>query len=372
MKPHWHPLATVYLKQPASVATPIMLRMLLAGEGRVELIYAGDSMWPTLRHGQSIFARQAPDGPLPEGAVLLVLRESIPDMLRLEREQGDGLVLSADADVETTLTLPRASLLAEMELPRTLPPSIASRRRHRLRLDLEEAWCGAVDEGVQSAESVRLKYDAQAGFYAGRGGVRLDPALLERVGAGCRPGGRVVVVGSGAGHECIALAKAGYETTGIEFAAAMVDRSRREAQAAGADVRFVHADVCRHREPCASVDLLLFTYDVYSFVPGRRRRIEMLRRMREWLAPGGSILLSARRVQHAYERAILSLQWLSALRRGTTAEWGDSHTRWLTTTGEIRRSFVRVFSIRQLRDECAEADLRAGDWRQGHQRLSLP
>jgi len=357
------------MKTPASVATPIMLRMLLAGEGQVELVYAGDSMWPAIEHGQSLLAKRPREGALQRGSLLLVLVDSIPDVLRLEREEGRQLHLSADAG--EAVSLPRESLLGELTLKPSAPTGPMTRARNRLALDLREAWGGAVDQGAEAAESVRTKYDSLAGFYAGRDGVRLDPSLLKRIQASDPSAARIVVVGSGAGHECIALAEAGYDTVGIEFAEAMVDHSRREAESAGVEVEFVQADIRQHEEAAASIDLVLFTYDVYSFIPSRRDRVQMLQRMREWLKPSGSILISARRADRNYERAIISLQWLAATRRGGAAEWGDSHTRWLTTTGELRRSFVRVFSERQIRAEAAEAGLRGGHWQQGHQRLRL-
>ena len=125
MNPHWHPLATIYMKTPASVATPIMLRMLLAGEGQVELVYAGDSMWPAIEHGQSLLAKRHREGALQRGSLLLVLVDSIPDVLRLEREEGEQLHLSADAG--KAVSLPRESLLGELTLsPSTSAASFAT------------------------------------------------------------------------------------------------------------------------------------------------------------------------------------------------------------------------------------------------------
>ena len=50
----WHPLSTVLLTQPPCLATPVLLRMLLAAEGSAELLYAGDRMWPALSHGDCV------------------------------------------------------------------------------------------------------------------------------------------------------------------------------------------------------------------------------------------------------------------------------------------------------------------------------
>jgi hypothetical protein len=115
-----------------------------------------------------------------------------------------------------------------------------------------------------------------------------------------------------------------------------------------------------------SLGAIVFTYDVYSFLPGRAARIDVLRRMRRWLASDAALFLSARRATSWYQRSILTLQHAV---QDTAGEWGDSHTRWIATNGEMRRSFLRVFTDRDLASEARAAGFEIGTWEGGHAML---
>jgi 2-polyprenyl-3-methyl-5-hydroxy-6-metoxy-1,4-benzoquinol methylase len=170
-------------------------------------------------------------------------------------------------------------------------------------------------------------------------------------------------VGSGSGRECFALAREGFVVTGLDFAPAMVERARAGARRRGLAVEFRLGDVRSEALPDAPFDAVLFTYDVYSFLPTRDGRIDALRRVRGNLSPQGSLFLSARRLRSAYGGALLGLQWVAARGR---VEWGDSHTRYLSSDGRLRRSFVHLFSSRRLRAEIEAAGFAQESWRRAH------
>ena len=121
--------------------------------------------------------------------------------------------------------------------------------------------------------------------------------------------------------------------TGLDFSPAMVDAARKENAARGSDVELVTGDARTHDFPSGAFDCVLFSYDVYSFLPTRAEREQVLRRVREWLAPEGSVLLSARLVHRSWERAILAIQRAAG---PAASEWGDSHTRWVASDGTLR------------------------------------
>ena len=129
------------------------------------------------------------------------------------------------------------------------------------------------------------------------------------------------------------------------------------------EIDFVLGDVRDGRFGEATYSAVLFTYDVYSFLPRRDQRIEVLRRLRSLLRTPGSCFVSARRIGSSYDRLVLSQQWAARAGRG---EWGDSHTRWIDTAGKLRRSYVRVFTPGQLGAEFAAAGMRLQDWKAGH------
>jgi cyclopropane fatty-acyl-phospholipid synthase-like methyltransferase len=61
--------------------------------------------------------------------------------------------------------------------------------------------------------------------------------------AGVHPPARILDVPCGNGRHALALAKAGFTVTGIDFAPAAVDRAQRAAHTAGVTVRFEHSDM---------------------------------------------------------------------------------------------------------------------------------
>jgi len=299
---------------------------------------------------------------------VIVERDGIPDLLRVARDDDESVSLVADADPGMSATVSRREVLARASLPRLAPNPRRSARRRRA-LDLREAWRERPDPAEDPATTVLDKYESQATYYAQAAGQDIDPALRLRIRRQLPSGASVLVVGSGAGRESFALAEDGLRVVGIEFSPAMVRSSATEATRRGLDVAFLQADVREHAARAASLDGVLFTYDVYSFLPGSRERVELLRRIRSWLRPGGCVFLSARRLLSFYDRLILSLQWL-ALQRSGEAEWGDSHTRWIPDDGRLCRSFVHVFSPEQLRHETGSAGFRMGRWEGGHSVLT--
>jgi len=362
VRPLWHPVSAVLLSDPPVMASAHVLRLLLRA-GPLDVRYAGDRMGRTVSHGARVHVHALEAAPA-QGAVVLALIDGSPDLLRVVAVEGDRVLLRGDAEPGAGQGVEREAVLGVGELPvRRLKPW--SRAAQRAAADFREAWCQRAE--AEDGGDVRSKYDTQAPFYAASGGA-IDPALLARARSLFAARGRVLVAGSGVGTECFALALAGYQVCGLDFAPAMVAAARSEAARRGVVVRFEEGDLRKHREPAGSLAGILFTYDVYSFLADRRDRTSLLRRMAEWLAPGGAILLSARRARGAWARLMLTVQWLAG---GGRRPWGASHTRWISIRGELRRSFVQVFSARALARETRAAGLRESGWQGGHGCLTV-
>jgi SAM-dependent methyltransferase len=171
----------------------------------------------------------------------------------------------------------------------------------------------------------------------------MDPVLMQRIRERVAAGGRVLVAGSGAGHECFALQREGWHVTGVDFSAEIVERARKEALRRGSHVSFHPEDLRKHREPPGSLTAVIFTYEAYGFIRGARDRVELLGRMRGWLAPEGCILLPARRVQGPCPRTRLLIQVFRS-RPPERKDRGCSHTRWLSPDGGLSRSFMASYS----------------------------
>ena len=359
MKPFWHPLSTLLLTDPRCFATPALLRMLAGTGGEQQVVYAGDRMWPTLRDGTTVTVR--PCAAPARGQVVLACPGGIPDLLRVRAVDGTRVRLIADADPDLDVEIDAGEIMGQVDIEHALP-GIGVRTLRRLLLDLREAAGRSADAAVDPAETVLGKYETQAPFYA-RADLPLDPALLQDVRQRLPPPGHLLVVGSGAGKESFALAAEGWTVTGVDFSPAMVELSASAPGARSLAVDFTLADI-RTFEPATRFAGIIFTYDVYSFLPRSGDRVRTLERMRAWLEPGGAIYLSARRLRSPWQRLILTLQWL---REGR--EWGGSHTRWVAPDGVLRRSFVRVFARGKLDSEIRAAGLARGPAAGGHEVL---
>ena len=363
MRGFWHPVSAVYLNQPRVLASPAVLRLLMAGEGRAEVIYAGDRMWPAIHHRQTLVVRPVAGWIPADGDVVLALDGGIPDVMRMG-DVGGATVVTADADPGAPRPVTPRDVLGRIE--RAPRKRVTSRSIARTWLDIVEAVAGSPDREEDPATTVLHKYDDQAVHYDRLESAELEPALAARIVERVPRGARVVVAGSGAGREAFALERLGYEVSGVDFSPRMVEAAKTEALRRGSSATFGIADLRFHDEIAGSLSAVVFTYDVYSFVPGLGDREALLARVRRWLAPGGVVFLSARRVHRPWDRAVLTLQWLARAARGRGGDWGDSHTRWLDASGTLRRSFVHVFTDRQLDREARAAGLRRDCWEAGH------
>lgn len=363
--PCWHPQSALLFTGPPTFASAFMLRRLLGRGQSVPLLYAGDRMWPSVRHGDAIRVEPAGGAELKRGDVVVAAPGGIPDLLRVdETAPSDRVVLRGDADpvwrfeVGATEILGRAGMVSR-------PVAAATRVARRRWLDLMEALGGRPDDPVDGAGTVRAKYDTQATFYAHGTRDELTERVRSRLRESVPERGKILVAGSGVGTECIALAEAGYRIVGVDFAPAMVAIARDKTKEAGLSIDLVAADLRAHDEPASSLDAVLFTNAVYSFVPKADARVALLSRMARWLRPGGVVLLSARRVSGPWERVVLTAQWARS-RGGEEGAWGASHTRWIAGDGRMRRSFNRIFGLRTLKAEAARAGFVMGQWEGGH------
>lgn len=362
MRAFWHPVSAVYLSEPRVLASPSMLRLVLSGEGRAEVVYAGDRMWPTLRHGQALVVTPVLGSVPLAGDVVLANEGGILDVVRLAAGGGEPAVV-ADADPAPPRSIAPGGLFGRIE---QAPQRRMRNRSHaRLILDLLEAALRAPDPAEDRAQGVRDKYDEQAVHYE-RHAMALEPRLAESVAGRVPRGSRILVAGSGAGREAFDLERMGYQVTGVDFAPLMVAAARAEAARRGSSATFEVADLRTYEHAAGSLGAVVFTYDVYSFVPEARDRTAILARLARWLAPGGVLFLSARRAEGVWDHALLTLQWLARMARLGPAAWGDSHARRLDAAGNLRRSFVHVFTDRGLDREAAAAGFRRASWEGGH------
>ncbi len=104
--------------------------------------------------------------------------------------------------------------------------------------------------------------------------------------------GRVLNIGCGAGREAFALAELGFDVVGIDIAPHMIAEAKRHAQTSGMTVNFEIKDATALDLPPNSFDYVLLSAGVYSHIPTRQLRIDMLKKINDLLTPNGSIFFS--------------------------------------------------------------------------------
>lgn len=111
-----------------------------------------------------------------------------------------------------------------------------------------------------------------------------ETALLARLPI---KGGRLLLLGVGGGREAIPLARMGFEVTGVDFVPEMVEKARENAARSRIKIEGVVQEISRLDVPAGSYDVVWFSAAMYSCVPTRDRRVEMLQRIGKALIPGG-------------------------------------------------------------------------------------
>lgn len=102
-------------------------------------------------------------------------------------------------------------------------------------------------------------------------------------------GVRVLDLGCGPGLYARRLANKGCECVGIDFSPASIRYASEAAAADGADCRYVHGDL-REEDFGSGFDLVMLTYGQFNVFP-KTVAIEILKKARAALAPGGRLLL---------------------------------------------------------------------------------
>lgn len=99
--------------------------------------------------------------------------------------------------------------------------------------------------------------------------------------------GRLLLLGVGGGREAIALTMLGFQVTGVDFVPEMVEMARKNAAERGVKIAGMVQEISKLDVSAGSYNIVFLPAAMYSSVPTRNRRIEMLKRIRKALKPGG-------------------------------------------------------------------------------------
>jgi SAM-dependent methyltransferase len=118
-----------------------------------------------------------------------------------------------------------------------------------------------------------------------------EQALLARIHL---TGGKLLLLGVGGGREAIPLAQMGFAVTGVDFVPAMVEKAAENAARHGVKIEGLVQEISNIDVPAEAYDVAWLSAAMYSCVPTRGRRVEMLKRINKALKPGGYFICQLR------------------------------------------------------------------------------
>jgi SAM-dependent methyltransferase len=123
-----------------------------------------------------------------------------------------------------------------------------------------------------------------------------SPMLVDWLADGTLHAGQCIAVpGCGSGHDVLALAQAGCEVTGIDYAQAAIGLTRARLAAAGAQAALAQADVLAWL-PQAPLDAVFEQTCWCALHPDHWTAYAA--QLQRWLRPGGRLLLMAMQCRH--------------------------------------------------------------------------
>ncbi|MEA3326028.1 MAG: class I SAM-dependent methyltransferase, partial [Chloroflexota bacterium] len=117
--------------------------------------------------------------------------------------------------------------------------------------------------------------------------------------------GNLLLLGVGGGREAIPLAKMGFHVTGVDYVPAMVELTIENGAKRGVHIEGLVQEISKLEAPPETYDVIWISRSMYSCVPTRERRVEMVKRIACALKPDGYFLCQFHRGKITKESAKL-------------------------------------------------------------------
>jgi SAM-dependent methyltransferase len=183
--------------------------------------------------------------------------------------------------------------------------------------------------------------------------MRWEKVLVDRF---IRRFDRVLLVGCGTGRDLIPLVEMGCRVTGVEPSSRAAAGARRLVDERRMDVPIIDGYFEDVVLPGA-FDVVVFSYFCLSYIPGSVRRIDVLRKARAHLTPGGRIIVSFLFRQKPPRGRVISIGRLAGWLAGSDwrLEPGDALERGGIAPPAI--NYEHIFGPGEIEGEAASAGL---------------
>jgi ubiquinone/menaquinone biosynthesis C-methylase UbiE len=155
-------------------------------------------------------------------------------------------------------------------------------------------------------------------------------------------GGAALEIGCGGGQVSLDLARAGFRTTGLDFAQTAIELARRNASDAGVEVAFVVGDALALPFPDASFELAVDNHLLHCIVdaPDRARVLAEIRRV---LVPGGRLWSETMSREGAFDATRYDVDPDTCIAR--------NHSRIWVSRAQLERELAAAgFAVVSMRD----------------------
>jgi SAM-dependent methyltransferase len=179
----------------------------------------------------------------------------------------------------------------------------------------------------------------------GNGLTATEQELLEGIPL---KSGRALILDVGGGREAIALAHRNFEVVGLDFNPGMVATAQKNAARHGINLEGMVQEISTLEIPAESFDLMVLFAAMYSSIPTRHKRIQMLKRINRGLKHGGYFLCQFNLDPNfnLSSRAMHACRFLSLLSRGNRdyesgdVIWGSEFSHIFQSADDLRNEFI--------------------------------
>ena len=102
--------------------------------------------------------------------------------------------------------------------------------------------------------------------------------------------GKLLLLGIGGGREALHFSRIGFEVTGIDFVPEMIEKAKQNAASRGLKIEVLVKDITKLDLAESCYDVIWVSGGMYSSIPTKKRRIEMLKKMKKFLKNKGYLL----------------------------------------------------------------------------------